>query len=365
MSTLFTWNQKFLTHLDFIDNQHLRLVKLINDLGEMVTSVHDTSPTDLARIRDQIYDYTQTHFSDEEALMVQEKLDPRFIEQHHKAHEQFIAEALNLSKKDSELLSAQAKQLAESLVHWLAYHILGIDQSMARQINAIRQGTSPEQAYDNEQKQNTDHEPLLEAMSGLFYVVTQRNRELRELNQTLESRIKQRTLQIEEANAKLETLASHDELTGLPNRRYAMLTLERLWLEYKRYGHVFSVLILDADYFKAVNDGFGHAQGDSLLKALSQRLTQQVRDSDLVCRMGGDEFLVICNHCGLEGAQAVAHKIMSSARPLTTPTGIQCWDGSVSIGVAETTDETTSIDDLLHTADSNMYIAKKQKKSGQ
>ena len=359
MLSLFSWNETFLTHLDKVDAQHQNLVKLINDLGEMVLSSAEAPPTELATLRDRIYAYGQRHFQDEEDLMRAERVDPRHVSQQQESHAGFIAEAQQLGTQEDQLPSEQAKALTEYLVRWLAFHILGQDQSMARQIHAIRAGQSPADAYEAElahSKQNS--EPLLDAMNGLFYVVSQRNRELRELNQTLEQKVKQRTRELERANARLEELSTHDELTGLPNRRFAMLHLEQLWLKYKRYGTPVCVLQLDADRFKAVNDRYGHSQGDVLLRQLARRLQQHVRASDICCRLGGDEFLIICHHCKKEGALAVAQKIRDSASPELTHDGTVCWDGSVSIGIAESDDDMPNAEDLLKAADLAMYADK-------
>ena len=356
MLSLFSWNDTFLTHLDKVDAQHQTLVKLINDLGEMVLSPKEASPTELAALRDRIYSYGQRHFQDEDDLMRAERVDPRHVSHHQENHAAFVAEAQLLGTQEGLLPSEQAKALTEYLVHWLAFHILGEDQSMARQIHAIREGQSPAAAYEAEQAlSQKNNEPLLNAMSGLFYVVTQRNRELRELNQLLESKVKQRTRELERANARLEELSTHDELTGLPNRRYAMLQLEQLWLEYKRYGTPVCILFIDADRFKTVNDRYGHAQGDALLRLLAKRLQQHVRASDISCRLGGDEFLVICHHCKKEGALAVAQKIRDSATLFLNHDGAICWDGSVSIGIAESDDDMLSVEDLLKAADLAMY----------
>ena len=364
MNSLFTWNESFLTHLSSVDEQHERLVGLINNLGELVMSTEAIETQAFADMRDAILDYAQVHFDDEESQMAKAGLDPRHLDLHLAEHRSFLNEALNLGNLDAlgdSVPSESARALVEYLVRWLAYHILGIDQCMARQLRAIHDGQSPAQAFENDahyQASGTD--PLLTAMTGLFHVVSERNRELRILNRELEERVQQRTAELEDANRQLQLLATQDDLTGLPNRRFAHLSLNQLWHEANRYGGPLSVLLLDADHFKPVNDRFGHAEGDTLLQALATRLRAAVRCSDIVCRLGGDEFLVICPRTPLSGATDVAAKILAARRPFHTADGVACWDGSISIGLAEAGDAMSQAEDLLEAADQALYTAKRQ-----
>ncbi|HNE73220.1 MAG TPA: GGDEF domain-containing protein, partial [Giesbergeria sp.] len=162
------------------------------------------------------------------------------------------------------------------------------------------------------------------------------------------------------ANRQLQMLSSQDDLTGLPNRRFAVAALNELWAEARRDGTPMSVLLLDADHFKPVNDQFGHAVGDELLRHLAQRLRNAVRSSDIVCRIGGDEFLVICPRSNLHGAVRAAQKILDSQEPFLTAQAQPCWDGSLSIGIAEVDAAMLHTEDLLKRADRALYEAKQK-----
>jgi len=243
----------------------------------------------------------------------------------------------------------------------LAYHILDMDQEMARQVHAIASGVSPQEAYAQEFRSHRPRaEPLLAAMKGLFCMVSKQNRELRTLNQQLELRIQQRTHELEQANQQLQLLASQDELTRLPNRRFAMQSLHRLWHETHRYQEPLSILLVDADHFKAVNDNFGHAQGDALLRELAQRVQTVTRASDIVCRLGGDEFLIICPRTSQSDATQLARKIDAARQPFFLGDGVMCWNGSISIGIAEKGAEMKTAEALLKLADRALYAAKRQ-----
>lgn len=361
MISLFTWNDTFLTRIPSIDEQHQRLVELINDLAELVISSDVLDPEAFSTVRNGLLGYVGVHFNDEETLMREVGLDPRHIDSHRSNHKAFISEALAFGEIDNVMQITQARNLANYLVHWLAYHILDVDQSMARQISAVRDGMSPAESFEIEARSvRSSAEPLLAAMNGLFYMVSERNRELRALNSELEQRVKERTVELEQANRQLQLLSTQDDLTGLPNRRFALLSLNQLWLEKERYGSSLSVLMIDADHFKEVNDRFGHPQGDALLRALAERLRRSVRASDIVCRLGGDEFLVICPRSSGAGIQEVAKKILAESKAFFTPEGAECWNGSLSIGLAEAGDSMAKAEDLIEAADLALYDAKRK-----
>ena len=362
MLSLFNWNEGFLTHIASVDEQHRQLVLLINDLSERLLSPTELNPEHFVPVRDRLFNYVGEHFADEEALMVDLKVDQRHCKPHVQAHRAFIEDALALGDIHDGLTAEKTRELVDYLINWLAYHILGMDQSMARQMHAIHAGASPSEAYDEEARLGRySSEPLLAAMSGLFFMVSERNRELRTLNQELELRVKQRTQELEEVNRQLQSLSTQDDLTKLPNRRFAYLSLNQLWQERLRYPMPLAVLMIDADQFKAVNDNFGHATGDALICEIAQRIRSSVRASDIVCRLGGDEFLVICPRTDFPGAAELARKIVEVSQPFHTASGVECWSGAISIGIAEADASTSNPDELLAAADRAMYDIKRQK----
>lgn len=365
METVFTWDESFLTGVAPVDKQHKRLVDLINDMGEIAMSGETADPEELAAVTKEMLEYAKFHFRDEEELMERSGLDARHIADHHAQHQAFFEESQSLTTVKRELHPEQTRELLQYLVDWLAYHILGIDQSMARQLRAVESGQSGEQAFLAEQNTTQDStEPLLTALKGLFQTVSERNRELRRLNRTLENRVQERTKELEEANRQLQALAIQDELTGLPNRRYALSAIDTLWQKVQHEGTQLAVLMLDADKFKEVNDHFGHDEGDALLKTLAKQLQHAVRPNDIVCRLGGDEFLVLCPGGSMEDACQVAHSILDSPKNYCNAEGVQCWDGGVSIGVAQTEPSMTKPEQLLKAADQDLYASKRKGGSG-
>jgi diguanylate cyclase (GGDEF)-like protein/PAS domain S-box-containing protein len=154
--------------------------------------------------------------------------------------------------------------------------------------------------------------------------------------------------------------AMHDPLTGLPNRAMFMESLERAVHMARRRSVRFSVLFIDLDRFKEVNDTMGHQAGDTLLRIVSQRLLAAVRQSDLVARLGGDEFVVLVEeHGGPEEVMIVAQKVVSMlARPV--PVDVREAEVSGSIGIASYPEDGADVDTLVQNADAAMYQAKER-----
>jgi diguanylate cyclase (GGDEF)-like protein/PAS domain S-box-containing protein len=166
--------------------------------------------------------------------------------------------------------------------------------------------------------------------------------------------------EIRQTEVALQHLATHDTLTDLPNRYLMMDRLNQLLGRARRSGAVAALLFLDIDRFKDVNDSYGHEVGDLLLRAVAQRLTKSVRQSDTVSRIGGDEFVVVLETIRqVHDADAVALKVLDAvARPLTL--GSHRVKVTVSIGISFYPENGADADTLLRAADSAMYLAKNE-----
>lgn len=225
----FHWDKHFVTGLTEVDNQHHHLVDMLNQFGNLLAE-NDVQMTDVDRLFGELADYATYHFRDEEKLMEEAKVDTRHRDHHLRIHEGFLNDVTSLYSAVSQDNLEQANRLLQFLIHWLAYHILGQDQDMGRQIKAIQSGMDPKKAYEKlEQQRDSATEPLTDALNGLFELVSSRNRELKELNESLEEKVAARTKELSEANRQLEELSLTDVLTGLPNRRHCMRYLSTLW----------------------------------------------------------------------------------------------------------------------------------------
>jgi hemerythrin len=355
----FNWSAVYETGLTDIDDQHRMLVDLINRLGTELVE-NDMQSKQVEAIVEELTDYAKFHFESEELLMADAGISARHIENHIEEHKRFLADVMSMS--GSMHADNGGKSLLEFLIFWLAHHILGLDQNMARQKIAIEQGIASNDAFlSEEQKTIQATNPLLAALGGLFQQVSARNRELCEMNRSLEAKVTERTRELLQANADLEILAMTDLLTDLPNRRHGMRQLRELWKESEELGTELSCIVIDADGFKEVNDTYGHDAGDVVLKRLARELRQSVRTDDVVCRMGGDEFLIICPSTSLRGAIHVAEQTRSNVAALTVEAGEGSWKGSISVGVATNSGGgIESIDELLKAADDGVYKAKRE-----
>jgi hemerythrin len=348
-----------MTGLDVVDEQHHRLVDVINRFGDVVMRRKGVSAIEMETVFAELAAYARYHFAAEESLMAAMRLDPRHVAQHRQSHASFIDEVTQLHDGVAPNNRGAAKSLMQFLTHWLAYHILGSDQFMAKQIAAIQAGSRPEDAYLADMlSDDPATDALLAALNGLFQQVSQRNRELVKLNKSLEARVAERTHALTEANRQLDHLANTDILTGLPNRRYALRQFAAEWEAALRDGTPLSCMMIDADGFKQINDSYGHDAGDAVLCALATQLKDTVRTDDIVCRLGGDEFLILCSRTPLEGALQLAESLRRTVAALRVPAGCGEWRGSVSIGVATRTAATRGLEDLMKMADLGVYAAK-------
>ena len=163
---------------------------------------------------------------------------------------------------------------------------------------------------------------------------------------------------LEEANARLRSMAMTDELTGLLNRRMAMTRLRELWLSQERYDVQFSCVMLDIDHFKRINDTYGHAVGDMVLVRTAAVLQQAVRGTDIVCRIGGEEFLILCPHVDLDGGAVCAEHLREAVENSAFLHGGEKLHMTVSLGVAQRNDSMKTPDELIRSADEALYRSK-------
>ena len=155
---------------------------------------------------------------------------------------------------------------------------------------------------------------------------------------------------------RLRRLADYDALTGLVNRRRFEEELNRHLARGHRYGLEGSLLVLDLDNFKQINDSHGHREGDRVLSAVAGALALRMRESDTVGRIGGDEFAVLLPRGGRTEAQRVVGSLREAIAAVATPNRREL---RVSIGHAEFGPDTESVDDILSAADAAMYADKR------
>jgi diguanylate cyclase (GGDEF)-like protein/PAS domain S-box-containing protein len=166
--------------------------------------------------------------------------------------------------------------------------------------------------------------------------------------------------QILELNTKLERLAMTDELTGLMNRRSFFIQGENEIKRAQRHQTPLSLLMLDVDRFKAVNDRYGHDAGDRVLQHVALKLIEIVREIDMVARMGGEEFSLLLPNTGAENAVKLAERVRLAVEQESCQIQDQTINVTVSIGVASYSKDSSSLEAILRQADDCMYQAKNQ-----
>jgi len=182
-------------------------------------------------------------------------------------------------------------------------------------------------------------------------------------NKLLEEKVQQRTNELTSANQNLRFLATHDNLTGLPNRALFFDRLEQIIRSSRRAKQSFALLFIDLDDFKRINDTYGHLVGDQVLKDVSGFLRNAVRDSDTVARLAGDEFTIILENVqAIENVKVIAEKTLAAvSQPIEImPETIMM---TVSIGASIFPDHGDDAELLLKKADAAMYRIKEGSKN--
>jgi diguanylate cyclase (GGDEF)-like protein len=164
---------------------------------------------------------------------------------------------------------------------------------------------------------------------------------------------------MQQALTELGEASNRDPLTGIYNRGYLERVLAQEFSRERRYGGTLSLLLMDLDHFKRVNDTFGHLAGDEVLKNAARVFATGVRDCDTVGRYGGEEFAAILPATGIGGARTLAHRLCEAVRaqPLSTATGSTAI--TVSVGVAQLHERMHSHEDLIRAADRALYQSKR------
>jgi len=239
---------------------------------------------------------------------------------------------------------------------------------------------SSEKVLSNRVSLEGDNDEIFELskeINNMIYVIEDLNDKVQKNNDTLELQVKDRTKELMMANIQLEAeievnrkiqeeilnLAYHDFLTDLPNRMYFMDELNKSIVDAQRGNIEIAVLFIDLDSFKIINDTMGHDQGDILLREVGERLSVVIEESDSVCRIGGDEFIVTAHYKrGLRKVESIAQKIVDC---FTKPFVLKDQEFYVtgSVGVAIFPEDGEDVKSLLKNADIAMYQAKDKGKN--
>ena len=243
--------------------------------------------------------------------------------------------------------------LVLALVGWAASLIAKPLRELAHQASEVEAGN--EHVKWTRNPVSSEMQELAKAVQGMAGTLLQRKNALAQSNAVLEQAVAERTTELVHSNEELHRISRRDPLTGLFNRLAADERLHSEFARMKRTQQPYSVLMLDIDFFKRVNDSYGHEVGDLVLQSIANVLQAQLRETDFLARFGGEEFLVILPETNLEAANEVAEKLRTAVSSSDNATGQII---TISLGLALAEPGQLQEDDAVRQADRHLYLAK-------
>ncbi len=365
---IFPWNPLFEVGVKKIDEQHKELVKMINEICTCVLSTDNYEETITALFL-RLIEYVDLHFKAEERYYERNMLPKNLLDKHKEYHKELVIQVLEYKKKYETKIDKQAhlERILEALVMWLSEHILDDDMCLFLVIANMKSGMSPDIAEKKANETMLGYKGnISQIISSMMYVSSVTVLELkREIiyRKKLEEQLKKENTIRKEAERKFKYLALHDSLTNLPNRCLFEKLCNMALRSAKRNGYQQSILFVDIDYFKLVNDTYGHKAGDTLLVTIGERMNSCTREADIVARIGGDEFIIhLSGECNENYAGKVATKIINElSQPIDLGDGIATI--GASIGITIYPNDADNVAELIKNADSAMYVAKNSGKN--
>jgi diguanylate cyclase (GGDEF)-like protein/PAS domain S-box-containing protein len=336
-------NEQELRYKDALANQAEAITEIGHFVYDEIRQKYLFVSPGLARIfGKKVEDIVQRYVSDEESMAL---IHPDDREQVQKAYDKFLAGGdewqvdYRLIRADGEIRWIREMGKVHLITHGIPEQTIGVLQDITVQKKAEKE--------------------IIVARDTLEQQVVERTRELANTVKQLQVEIEER----EKIAAELNFLANHDALTGLPSLRLCKDRLDQSLAEARRNRQTSAVMFLDLDGFKEINDRYGHEFGDGVLKSIAGRITTEIRDTDTVARIGGDEFVIILSslpEC------AIANRIATSlveriADPLDIG-GVQVAV-SASIGISLYPQHGVTAEELIRSADKAMYRIKREGKN--
>jgi diguanylate cyclase (GGDEF)-like protein len=178
------------------------------------------------------------------------------------------------------------------------------------------------------------------------------------LNKTLEKKVYIRTKELRDANKKLIEISTKDYLTNIPNRRHFFEIGTKSLHIAKRENIHLSVICIDIDFFKNINDTYGHNIGDEILKLISKNMNKYIRKSDILARIGGEEFAILLNNTNEKNAYILAEKIRLAIKNLSYRNNDIEIKTTITLGISQLRQEDNDLDSIIIRADKALYQAK-------
>ncbi len=354
---VFPWNSNFETGIKIIDEQHQEIVRLLNKLAGTLVS---DDPLEIERVFDELAAYANFHFETEEALWAEYFEKDSWLNSHLVNHSSFLPKVMELKEQHAgKELRDVIQEILRFLIRWLTFHIIDDDKRMAVVIENIKKGMSLEEAkYASEDAMNGSVGILTEIVLTMYDGLSSRALDL--LRERLERKKAEDKLQ--EANEELQKLAITDKLTGLYNRRHFETVFDNELKRARRDKHKLCFIMLDLDYFKKLNDHYGHAQGDVALTSLGRCLKKLCRrPDDFAFRLGGEEFGILMTATEDDAAKKFAEIIRKKVEALHILNADSGMGEYLTIslgGLSKHPEKNDDIDLFMKEADRCLYEAK-------
>lgn len=354
---IFHWNPNFDTGIAIIDEQHKNLVDLLNKLAGCLVQENDVEFT---QIFAELAAYASLHFETEEAIWVSYFNNDSWLKSHQDSHTSFLPTVFELKVSQADKPTKESlREILKFVIRWLIYHIIESDKRMAIVVQNMEIGVSFEDAKKiSSEKMLDSNKVLIETILLMYDELSSRSMRM------MQERIKRQKIsdKLGQANRDLKKLAITDQLTGLYNRRHLKNAFQKELRRARREKHYITFIMLDIDYFKNLNDYYGHIQGDNALKIVSQKLTELCRrPGDFVFRLGGEEFGVLITDQSLKQKNDFSESIRGAIEGLRIPNlGSKISDYlTVSIGVvSKIPGSPDKMESYMKLADTRLYAAK-------
>lgn len=289
---IFPWDDNFEIGIQEIDHQHKTIVLLLNKLANNLIK---EEKIEIEETFTELANYADYHFECEEKIWEENIEDNDIKVSHRFSHSSFLPKIIELKEKNKDKpYNEMIEEILLFLIRWLAFHIIDEDKRLSLIIQETKKGKNFNEAIDStEDIMNGSMKILIDTILSMYDNLSLKAINLiRERKRRIEAEKK-----LQKLNIELKNLSVTDQLTNLYNRRHFDDVFERELKTSKRKKTIFTILLVDIDHFKNINDTYGHAIGDDVLRNVSNCLIETCkRPSDFVFRVGGEEFAIIISN---------------------------------------------------------------------
>ena len=354
---IFPWNENLLTGISKIDEEHQVIVSLINRLANNL--IHEEE-FEIEDTFNELAKYANYHFKSEEKIW-KKYLNGNDLEILHKqSHYSFLPKILKIKEKNKDNSFTQtAEEVLLFLTKWLAFHIVNEDMRLALILQSLNQGKKIDEAVSEaNEHENESMKNLVETILSMYDHLS-----LKTISLIREKKARiQAETELLETNKKLEELSITDQLTNLYNRRHFDKVFKRELKKAKRNKTFLSLILIDIDFFKKINDTRGHIVGDKVLQEVAICLRNTCkRPSDFVFRVGGEEFIILITDEDYKSIVSLTQILQNNIKNLEIPyekknlKDFLTISGGVACSVPLQED---TVDSIVKIADNRLYKAK-------